>query len=432
MRLSIFIALIFTITGCARHDRAWQPPRPIGADIPSYRAPLQTSSTTSFENPTGDLTLQQALRQALLQNPELMSTAWDVRIAEADQSQAGLWSNPEIELEVENLDEPETTILLSQLVELGWKRSQRVKQTRLTTELAAWEYEAKRIAVLTETSRAFIDLLVAQENLKLVESLHDITNQIHQAVKDRVEAGRVSPIELSRSRIEVSTAKLELNRTRTDLKAARLNLATMWGGTTTSFEQAIGELQQTKHLPPLIEVRKLITQNPEFAHMQAEIELRRAKLSLERRASLPDLTVSGGIKRADELPEDVYIVGVAMELPLFNQNQGARRAAQYDVHKAEYEQTAAQISLTTQLETAYQSLQTAEQEVKTYRETLMPSAQETMTAIRDGYETGGFGLLDLLDTQRTLSEVQSGWITALQQYHHALLEVEALIGQSLD
>ena len=48
------------------------------------------------------LSLEEVLRAALLQNPELSATAFEVHAAEARTLQAGLFPNPEIELELED------------------------------------------------------------------------------------------------------------------------------------------------------------------------------------------------------------------------------------------------------------------------------------------------------------------------------------------
>ena len=52
--------------------------------------------------PTGDLSLRQAIVLTLKHNPELATYAWTIRSREIDQIEAGLLPNPQANLEIEN------------------------------------------------------------------------------------------------------------------------------------------------------------------------------------------------------------------------------------------------------------------------------------------------------------------------------------------
>ncbi len=75
----------------------------LGADLPRVTVPdsppnkSMTSEpmTNNFSEPSGELTLRQALAAALVNNPELMAYAWENRAREAEALQAGLAPNPD-------------------------------------------------------------------------------------------------------------------------------------------------------------------------------------------------------------------------------------------------------------------------------------------------------------------------------------------------
>ena len=77
-----------------------------------------------------------------------------MRAREAEGLQAGRLSNPELEVEIENFggsgeadgfSASETTLALSQLIELGGKRLKRQRIAGHQAELAGWEYELTRV-----------------------------------------------------------------------------------------------------------------------------------------------------------------------------------------------------------------------------------------------------------------------------------------------
>lgn len=86
---------------------------------------------------SGDpLTLSEALAIALLKNPSLQAYAFESRVAEARVLQAGIRPNPELAVGVENflgtgalsgVKGLETTLQLSQIIDLGGSLTRRVE-----------------------------------------------------------------------------------------------------------------------------------------------------------------------------------------------------------------------------------------------------------------------------------------------------------------
>src|SRR5207253_2692781 len=179
------MAVTIGLTGCLsnRGEAVWPEPRPLPQEGLTSQPPPPASAPApeaSHAELTEVLTLPQAMALALLQNPELSAFAWEVRAAEARTLQAGLRPNPELGLEVENLAgtgtfrggrSAETTLRLSQVIELGGKRSRRLRVAALERDLAAWDYETKRIEALTAVAQAFIEVLRAQEHIAAGEAL---------------------------------------------------------------------------------------------------------------------------------------------------------------------------------------------------------------------------------------------------------------------
>ncbi len=82
----LMIALVVGFTGCTRHhmDVGRPEPRPLGKGFATYRPPHRLPSAASAsveaEEPTGFITLRQALALALMKNPQLAAFSWNVRV----------------------------------------------------------------------------------------------------------------------------------------------------------------------------------------------------------------------------------------------------------------------------------------------------------------------------------------------------------------
>ena len=441
------VLLLLVLAGCAtdRADRAWPEPRPLGRELATFRPPLgpppvPLATEPRLEEPQGAVTLQQVLSLALTSNPELAAAAWDVRAGEARTLQAGLFLNPELELELEEfggtgdrrgVNALAGTLSLSQTFELGGKPSSRARAAALDTELAGWDYETRRLDLLTEVTKDFMNVLAAQENLALAGELVRLSEKILEVVAERVGAGKVSPLEETRARVTLATSRIDEQRTRRDLALARKRLASDWGSASPGFERAEGDLDSIMPIPTFEQVASRLAQSPYLARWTTELEQRRAVVEREEASQYPNLTVGAGVQYFNEAREPSAVVHGSIPLPLFDRNQGALLEAQCDLAQAEHERRAASVQIHRALGEAYESLSNAHTEAVALKDQVLPVARQAFEATGEGYRQGKFGFLDLLDAQRTLFEVRTRYLEVLASYHQAVAEVERWIGEPL-
>jgi cobalt-zinc-cadmium efflux system outer membrane protein len=399
-----------------------------------------SQGTLPFEEPTGVISLREALTLALARNPDLAAFSWEVRAREARTLQAGLLPNPGLSVLVEDIGgsgdyhgfhQAQTTIQLSQLIELGGKRSARMQATSLTRDLAGWDYELRRIETLTQVSQAFTETLAAQQRSLLAEELVGLAEEVARTVSERVSAGKVSPIEATKSNIALSSVRIERERARLALEAARNRLAATWGSTTLRFNRVEGDLDAIAPLPHLDRLVERIARNPALARWAVEMAQRQAFLQVERASAIPDITISGGYRRINETDDNAFVFGVSIPLPLFNRDQGSILEARHRLAKAEAERRAVEVRMTSALADAYRALATAHAEAVALKANVVPAAHSAFEGINEGYRLGKFGYLDVLDAQRTLFDARARHLQAVADYHRAVAEVERLVGEPL-
>ena len=173
--------------------------------------------------PSGVITLGQALSLAIMKNPGLAAYSWEVRAAEARILQASLLPNPEFNFEAEELGWSDARngigsavmyFIFSQMLELGDKRGKRTSVAELETDIEDWEYASKRLDLFAETTKAFIRALAARKRIASSEKFHYLANRVFQVVSERVEAGKVSPLEKTKAQVTVAGTRIELERAR--------------------------------------------------------------------------------------------------------------------------------------------------------------------------------------------------------------------------
>lgn len=422
------------------------PARPLGAGLPVFRpgvAPTGSTEPRTVANPTGPLTLRDALALALMQSPELAAYAWEVRAQESRILQAGRLPNPVISAALEDLGgsapgaasdgviQPQATIQMSQLVELGGKRRARQHLAQLNRDIAEWDYETARIDVLTRVTRAFIDVLASQQAVALSGQTMQLVGQTEETVRARVTAGVVSPIEQTKAEVALASARIEAERARRSLEADRRRLAALWGGADAAFESAAGDLTIMTPVPSFETLQARLAESPELARWAVEISQRRAAFALERSRRVPDVTLNAGYRRYTRADSPAFLVGGSIPLPLFDKNPGGIREAADRIARAQEEQRSAQVRAIAGLADAYRALATAQDEAAALGSRVLPGAQSAFAAISEGYRLGRFGYLDVLDAQRTLVSARAQYHRALSEFHKAAADVERLTGMPL-
>lgn len=447
--LSVCLVLALLGLGCATRPEPahepWIPPRPLGKEFERYHPPQEPThapaAPVKVEEPTGALMLRQVLALALMHNPELAAFSWEVRAGEARVLQAGQRPNPEISAGSEHFGgtgavsgtgAAETTLALSQLVELGGKRAKRTRVAALERNLAGWSYESKRLDVLTEATASFVDVLTVQQRLALLKELAGLAQKIRDTMAERVTAGKSSPAEEMRAGVTLANTRVEVQHAERELELRRKRLAAAWGSTNVTFETVQGDLTTVKPIPTDEQLVTLISQNPDVARWVTEMEERRAVLELEKARRIPDVTPWVGPRYYSIGGDVAFLAGVSVPLPIFNRNQGAIQEARYRVSQAEDASKAAALQAHKALLAAYQSLSVAYIEATALQKDVLPLAQKAYEATNERYLQGKFGFVDVLDSQRALFEARTHYIEALGSYHKAVAEVERLIGQSLE
>ncbi len=438
-----FITLFYQ-SGCSSSHAVNSYPgeRPIGKEIATYHSPKKpTLSSRGYKEATGSISLAQALSLALMHNPELRSFSWEVRAKEARALQASLYSNPEISADIEDfagsgnargLNSTEITIWLSQSIQLGGKVSKRRRVALLESRLAGWDYEAKRIDILSRTGKAFIDLLAQQESLKLLKQLVKLNKLVLKTVTHFVQGGRVSPIEITRSKVDLSFIQMELQRVKRNLRIAKSNLSATWGSPSPNFIRAKGNLRRVRNIPSPQELVERISQNPDLSRWAIEMESRKAKIRLEKAKGIPNLTIRGGVRHFNGTGDNSFVLGIAIPIPLFDRNQGGKLESKYRLSKAKEDKEQVKVLILTGLSKAYQVLKRNAKDIEILRKRILPASKKTFNDTRLAYQYGKLDYLRLLDAQEIYFRARRQYLDSLMAYHKAVIDVERLIGERLD
>jgi len=407
---------------------------PTAAGSP-YSQPSGAAARTL--EPSGPLTLGNAVAMALQANPGLSAASREQDATEAAIVQAGAWPNPTLDAQVEDLrrDNRTTTLQLSQPLELGGKRAARVTAAERARDQAVSALAGRRAEIRAATVTAFFDVLTSQERLRLAQDSVGLAQTATRAATNRVAAGKVSPLEETRARVAEAGARVELLQAEGTLRSARQQLAALWGNPDPRFTQVEGAVDQLPAMAASQDLGVRIAAAPVVVQARLEVERRKALSDLEQAKRIPDVTVSLGAKRVPASEGETgssrrnqVVVGLSIPLPIFDTNRGNVAEALSREEKARDDLVAAELQLGTDVAQASERLRSARATAETLQRDALPGAETAYKAATKGFELGKFSFLEALDAQRTLFQVRAQYLLALADAHRAAGDLDRLLG----
>jgi cobalt-zinc-cadmium efflux system outer membrane protein len=355
----------------------------------------------------------------------------------ADQGaarQAGALLNPILELRREDFGSdsprqevaPQESLTLNQPFRTAGKRAAQRDAAQWASDASRQDVERLRLDVLAEVDRRFAGLLGAQERAAIAEENLATASEVAAAVGALVEAGEVSPVELSRAENERDLAAIDLEEARRDEDVARRELAAVLGQREPLFERAEGALAQEVQVPPEGGASEAVRALPDLARWDAETKSLEASLRLAKKAPWPDLTLAFGVRRYTATGERAYVAGIVLPLPLFDRNRGGVIEASARLDQGRIERRAEEVRLENAFASARLVLAQAGAEVRTMKERVLPNAQRVFEALDEGYRRGRFSLLDLLEARRSLADARLRFVDALTRLNVAKADMDRL------
>lgn len=417
--------------------------------VKKYSSKIQIADTIGNQKDTIEvLTLDKAVVIALANNPELVSYSLEIKALESVALQQGLSPNPEFGVGVENIfgsndfsgfKSSETTLLLSQDILLAGKLSKQRRVAALESDIAGWEYERKRLDLITNVRLVFIQAITLQRDIELTKELLKISNEFLSNINKRIKAGKVSPAEASRAKVIVSALEISLINSEFSYRSAKRQLSALLGTDKFTFKEIGGELIIVDKLPDIELLQEKLSQSPELARYDKVFERQEAMIELEDSRSIPDMNVAVGWRWLNQTSDNgiviganAFVLGASIPLPIFNRNQGALQEAKIRFDQKKSELRSDKNNLISDFNTTYNNLISLAKALKKLNDESIPDAQNAFEIIRNGNLVGRFTILDVLDSERTLFELQSEYLRTLGNYNIQLARLERLIGQNIE
>lgn len=377
------------------------------------------------------LTLAEAIRLALQFSPQIVANQQELAASDGTVIQAGARPNPEIQALIEDTrrESRTTTVQFSQPIELGGKRSARVSVAELGRAQTAVDVEGRRAQIRADVSDAFFGAVIAQERVQLAQASAELSGRAADAASKRVQAGKVSPVDETRAKVAHAGVRVELRQAQGELRSARQRLSALLGP---AAPRAQVLAWQSNALPALLSPDTSLTDVPSLRQARLEVDRRQAMVELERARRIPDVTLTLGAKRDQQVGRNQTVIGLSIPIPVLDTNRGNLLQALRLHDKAEADLQATRIRVETEWTQLSERQRSAQAEVQALKEEVLPGAESAWQAATTGFELGKFSFLDALDAQRTLFQARAQYLRALNELYRTTADIDRLLGTNTD
>ena len=393
----------------------------VAASALAWRCGAAGPTTTPIDLPT-------AIRLALDQ-PAARAAAHEVAASRALVEQADRLPNPELSWlrEGQQAGTRTTTVQINQPVELGGKRRARVAVAQQAAGLAQVDWQARRQDIRADVIAAWHDVHIAAHRREVAQALTELARRTVDVAGKRVAAGKISPIDETRARLAAVDAATALAQAEAALTIARTRLGALVGQPADTLVLA-ADSAPLPDVEPLAALLARAGESTAIRRARGQFASRQAQADAERAARVPDVTLSVGTQRDDQVGRRQAVVGLSVPLPLFNRNEDALRAALLRTDQASDELAAAQASTAATLTAAHTRYATASNEAALLGREVVPNARAAYEQTLKGFEYGKFSFLDVLDAQRTWFQAQTRQWDSLENAWRAYADIERLAG----
>ncbi len=404
-------------------------------------------STEPPGNPGALGSLESYLRRAQAANPQL--NAFEQRYEAAMQRipQASALPDPMFQVtsfveSVQTRTGPqENIIMLSQKIPWFGKLSSREAAASAEAEALWYAYQNQQLMLARTVSLRFYEYGYTEEAIRLTRENKELLEELEPIVEEKVRAGGEINALL---RLKVEIGRIDdrlqsLSQKRVVQSAKLAELLAIPETELLSWPDWKAPEAVSPDGPSLVQSIRM--HNPELKMLERKIASAEARREIARLESYPDITFGlNYIQVGDpsvnpmtpDAGKDPWGVTVAVNIPIWFEKYSAARAEALASQRAnENEYSNRFNALRAELSASLALLEDANRRLELYGEELLDLAEQAVENSRTSYESGRTGILEVIDSERSLLDLQLLYWRAASDAWQQRITLQTLANQPI-
>ena len=408
-----------------------------------------TAAVAKYADPQTGLTIDQAVAYALEHNGELLASRKEIDAASALVKQAALRANPKVDASVsKTITGTDNNITLNGMLplELGGRRSARLRVAERELDMRRQDVANRERMLAADVRVKFGEALAAILKLGFNEELIATSQRGYNLVAARVTEGGTAPLEQNMLLVEVNRLRSMRETAEGKAQIEMLELRNLIGMSPDEPLRLRGDFNDViAPLPPLTTATGLaLSERPDLKLGKAAESFAEARIEQARAEGRLDASLTAGYQRMDSsYPLNgindagqlspirstfhYFTVGVSLELPVRNKNQGAIEATIAEAEGAKRRREFLELTVRSEVASAYAEYNSTARAAEIFRVGVKDQANANLDVVRQTYELGSKTMIDYLGEQRRFIDLQNGYIDALLDTYKARVKIERAV-----
>lgn len=407
---------------------------------------LGSSLGFSREMTKSYVALSELVEEALSQNPQVKAAyeEWQAAIEKIPQAKSlpdPMVGYSHFGQSIETRLGPQRNkISLSQKIPFFGKLSLRGKIAERGASILEEQYHRVKADVVLRVKQAYYSLYWFDKVIRISQEEKEVLKRLARIAQKKYETGMANQQDVLKAQLEMSKVTdklLNLNQGR-KAAVARLNFVL-----NRPPDSSIGEVKEPEIPAFKIKIGKFYQlaeeRRPELRKAQHLIEKNEESLKLAKKNYYPDFKfmfdyIDMGAGTTTHLKDgrNAWMGSVGINIPIWRKKLHAAEAESALQLKASKERYADVKNETlSRVNELYYEAKTAEEQIDLYKYSLMPQAEQAFKASEVGYLAGKVDFLNLLDSERMVLLIKTGYHKSIADFGKSLAQLERVVGQNL-
>lgn len=351
-------------------------------------------------------TLARAEELFLKNNLALLASRYNISAAEAAETQARLYNNPVLSAEIAAYSntrkwfdagrQGQKSFGIDQLITLAGKRNKNVLLAKEQTNQAKLSFYELMRSLKYELRQNFYTVIYANELVEKFDDQMQLLQKIIEAYDTQAAKKNVPLKDAVRLKTEYIQLSADRNAIVMESIAAQQTLQLLMD--TAAVIIPVKEPSPERNTPALPDLIVKARQGRSDLRLQESL-LKEQELNYKYQKALavPDLSVGVGYDQDGSYVAHLYTLRAAIDLPLFNRNQGNIKAAAWQVKAAEIARTYKQNEVDTEVKASFSRLAEAEREYEVSQQSFDKDFPEVNRSVIENFNKGNISLLEFID-----------------------------------
>ena len=392
------------------------------------------------------IVLDELIKEALENNPQVKAAYEEWQASLEQISQAKGFPDPMLSFahfgqSIETRLGPQRNkISLSQKIPFFGKLSLKEKIAQENSSIFEVQHAKVAADLVLQVKEAFFSLYWFEKTIDLRQEEKEVLSRLARIAQKKYETGLASQQDVLKAHLEISRLAEKILTLEQGKKTIEAKLNALLNRPTASPFGRVGDIGERQLALNLSELYELA--------MGGRLELKQAQhfvlkseksIELAKKNNWPDFTlrfeyfdIGGGSTSFPEDGRNAWLGAIGINIPLWR--------GKYDAAEAEaaIRLTADQKRLegvkndtAARINEYYHEIKTYEDQLALYKHSLIPQAEQAFKASEVGYLSGKVDFLNLLESERVILQIKTGYFKNLSDSRKSLAQLERMVGQDL-